>query len=378
MNRSGEYVKNLSGVAEYMSFRPAPLPPDPPPEISGAVSEKLFNAVKLLARLDAASEFIPDADLFVSMYVRKEALLSSQIEGTQCTLEDILDPDRDESKNLDVEDVINYIKAVRFALDRLQTLPLCNRLICEIHSVLMSDVRGSEKNPGKLRKSQNRIGPSGSSIRNARYIPPNVDDMKEALNMLEAYMNDNSDNPLVAAALIHYQFETIHPFLDGNGRVGRLLILLYLIERKLLKKPVLYVSYFLKLNRLEYYDRMSEVRRTGNYEQWIEFFLDAVSAGAEDATRSISDLSELHRKNEAKLSTSGRVSSNLRSLFAYIERQPIIDITLTAKALGVSYNTVSSGVKRLVDLGILSETTNARRNRIFVYTDYLEILKRGT
>lgn len=378
MNRSGEYVKNLSGVAEYMSFRPAPLPPDPPPEISVAVSEKLFNAVKLLARLDAASEFIPDADLFVSMYVRKEALLSSQIEGTQCTLEDILDPDRDESKNLDVEDVVNYIKAVRFALDRLQTLPLCNRLICEIHSVLMSGVRGSEKNPGELRKSQNWIGPAGSSIRNARYVPPNVDDMKEALNMLEAYMNDNNDNPLVAAALIHYQFETIHPFLDGNGRVGRLLVLLYLMERKLLKKPVLYVSYFLKLNQLEYYDRMSEVRRTGNYEQWIEFFLDAVSAGAEDATRSISDLSELHRKNEAKLSASGRVSSNLRSLFAYIERQPIIDITLTAKALGVSYNTVSSGVKRLIDLGILSDTTNARRNRIFVYTEYLEILKRGT
>ena len=252
MNRSGEYVKNLSGVAEYMSFRPAPLPPDPPPEISVAVSEKLFNAVKLLARLDAASEFIPDADLFVSMYVRKEALLSSQIEGTQCTLEDILDPDRDESKNLDVEDVVNYIKAVRFALDRLQTLPLCNRLICEIHSVLMSGVRGSEKNPGELRKSQNWIGPAGSSIRNARYVPPNVDDMKEALNMLEAYMNDNSDNPLVAAALIHYQFETIHPFLDGNGRVGRLLSLQYLLEKTFPKQPVLYVSSVLKLPQLEY------------------------------------------------------------------------------------------------------------------------------
>lgn len=230
---------------------------------------------------------------------------------------------------------------------RLSGPPLCNRLICEIHSVLMNGVRGSEKNPGEFRRSQNWIGPAGSSIRNTRYIPPNVDDMKEALNQLEAYMNDNTDNPLVAAALLHYQFETIHPFLDGNGRIGRLLILLYLMEKKLLKKPVLYVSYFLKLNQVEYYDRMSEVRRTGNYEQWIEFFLDAVSAGTEDAVESIIALSKLHKDNEAKLYASGRVSSNLQALFAYIERQPIIDITLTAEALGVSYNTVSAGVKRL-------------------------------
>ena len=209
-------------------------------------------------------------DLFVSMYVRKEALLSSQIEGTQCTLDDILNPLMEENTNRNVSDVVNYIKATEFALNRLHSLPLCNRLIKETHAVLMEGVRGQEKSPGEFRYSQNWIGGQGSTIQNARYIPPNPEDMQTAMSDLEKYMNgDDLLDPLIQAALIHYQFETTHPFLDGNGRVGRLLITLFLMEKGILSRPALYISYFLKMNRIEYYDRMTQVRKTGDYEQWV-------------------------------------------------------------------------------------------------------------
>jgi Fic family protein len=208
------------------------------------------------------------------MYIRKEALISSQIEGTQCTLDDVLDPEIDMNANADVAEVINYIKAAQFALERLNTLPICSRLLRDTHAILMEGVRGQDKNPGEYRRSQNWIGPQNCTLKDARYIPPNVDDMTAAMSDLEKYINEsNIYDPLVRAALIHYQFETIHPFLDGNGRIGRLLILLYLMEHKLLNKPVIYVSYFLKKNQFEYYDRISEVRRSGNYEQWVSFFL---------------------------------------------------------------------------------------------------------
>ena len=269
-NRAGTLVSNLSGDMAYQSFRPAPLPPYPPIELSGELVTKLIDANKKLATLDGLSSRIPNMDLFVSMYVRKEALLSSQIEGTQCTLDDILNPLMEENTNLNVSDVVNYIKATEFALNRLHTLPLCNRLIKETHAVLMEGVRGQEKSPGEFRYSQNWIGGQGSTIRNARYIPPNPDDMQTAMSDLEKYMNsDDALDPLIQAALIHYQFETTHPFLDGNGRVGRLLITLFLMEKGILSRPALYISYFLKMNRVEYYDRMTQVRKTGDYEQCL-------------------------------------------------------------------------------------------------------------
>lgn len=216
-NRAGTLVSNLSGDMAYQSFRPAPLPPNPPIELSGELVTKLIDANKKLATLDGLSSRIPNMDLFVSMYVRKEALLSSQIEGTQCTLDDILNPLMEENTNLNVSDVVNYIKATEFALNRLHTLPLCNRLIKETHAVLMEGVRGQEKSPGEFRYSQNWIGGQGSTIRNARYIPPNPDDMQTAMSDLEKYMNsDDALDPLIQAALIHYQFETTHPFLDGK------------------------------------------------------------------------------------------------------------------------------------------------------------------
>lgn len=379
MNRAGTYISNMTGDAAYQSFRPAPLPPLPPLELNSDTLQLLIEASRELTKLNTAAFLIPSTDLFVSMYVRKEALMTSQIEGTQCTLDDILDPDMDTNVNLDVGDVVNYVNAAQYAIQRLQTLPLCNRLLRETHEKLLAGVRGQEKNPGEFRRSQNWIGPAGCALKDARYIPPNVEDMDDAMSALEKYINeDRQYDALVRAALIHYQFETIHPFLDGNGRIGRLLILLYLMEQKLLDKPVIYVSYFLKKNQVEYYDRISEVRRSGNYEQWVHFFLEAVHAAAVDAVESIQKLSELHDRNLAILPASNRSVDHVRRLFDYLEQHPIIDIKKTAQALDISYNTAAAAVRKLVDLRILHETTNAARNRVFAYQKYLDVLRKDT
>ena len=379
MGRSGELITNLSGEAAYQSFKPSPLPPNPELNINSDIVKKLVEANRDLVRLDTAAKLIPNVELFISMYVRKEALISSQIEGTQCTLDDILDPDIDGNSNLDVGDVINYVRACTYAINRLNKLPLCNRLLREIHGELLAGVRGQEKNPGEFRRSQNWIGAANCTLREARYIPPNVEDMNDALNDLERYMNDGDDyDPLIRIALIHYQFETIHPFLDGNGRVGRLMILLYLMEQGYISKPIIYISFFLKKNQIEYYDRISEVRRSGNYEQWIAFFLEAVSAAAKDSLATVEKLSELHDRNSGKLPITTRTNDNVRRVFDYIEQYPIIDIKRTAAALEVSYNTASAAVGKLVHVGILKETTNAARNRVFAYEEYLEILRKDT
>lgn len=376
MNRAGVYVDNLTGEATYQSFKPNPLPPMPEIEIEEEIVKLLVDANKQLVKLDTASQLIFSADLFISMYVRKEALISSQIEGTQCTLDDVLDPEVETNANLNVSDVINYVKATQYALKRLERLPLCCRLIREIHEVLMENVRGQDKTPGEFRHSQNWIGSANCSLKDARYIPPNVEDMQNAMSDLEKYINENTDyDPLIRVALIHYQFETIHPFLDGNGR---LLILLYLMEQGLLAKPVIYISYFGKKNQIEYYDRISEVRRSGNFEQWIRFFLEAVSKAASDSLEAIRQLSALHDTNIEELPKTTRSKDNLRAVFDYIEQYPIIDIKRTAKELDISYNTAATAVKKLVELGILQETTNAARNRVFAYEEYLEILRKDT
>ncbi len=377
--RAGYYKTNMSGEAEYKSFVPSSLPPEPPIELSEEMVKILVNANKQIAILESISSRIPNVSLFVSMYVRKEALLSSQIEGTQATLEDVLDPMVESNTNQNVSDVINYIKATEFAINRLSELPLCNRLIKETHNVLMQGVRGQEKSPGEFRHSQNWIGGQGSSLKNARYIPPNTEDMIEAISDLEKYINNDDEvDPLIKAALIHYQFETIHPFLDGNGRVGRLLITMFLIEKRVLTTPALYISYFLKKNRIEYYDRMSEVRQSGNYEQWIKFFLQAIYESAEDAVETIDVLNKLHNVNVEKIKSLGKATKNTLKLFEYIESSPIIEINKTAAALNLSYNTTSAAVKRLVNLNILSLTNNFQRNRTFLYEDYLKILRKDT
>ncbi len=378
-NRAGKFRTNLSGEAAYKSFVPNPLPPVPEIEMDDDMIRILVAANKSLAVLEGISSRIPNMNLFVSMYVRKEALMSSQIEGTQATLEDVLDPMIETNTNRNVADVVNYIKATEYAIGRLHTLPLCNRLIKETHAVLMENVRGQEKSPGEFRYSQNWIGGQGSTLHNARYIPPCPEDMEAAMSDLERYINSEDKlDFLIKAALIHYQFETIHPFLDGNGRVGRLLITLFLMENKVLTTPALYISHFLKKNRVEYYDRMTEVRSKGNYEQWIRFFLTAILESSQDAVSTINQLTTLHEKNAAQIEKMGRARINAMVLFDYLEANPIIDIGKTADALGLSFNTVSSAVRRLMDLGILVQTENASRNRTFAYEEYLDILRKGT
>ena len=378
-NRAGYVKTNLSGEAAYRSFVPAPLPPNPPVALDTETISLLIKANQQVGKLESVASRIPNINLFVSMYVRKEALLSSQIEGTQATLEDVLDPTIDQNANRNVADVINHIKATEFAINRMKELPLCNRLIRETHAVLMQGVRGQEKSPGAFRSSQNWIGAPGSTLTNARYIPPNPEDMIQAMSDLEKYINDDDGyDVLIRSALIHYQFETIHPFLDGNGRVGRLLITLFLIEKDVLTTPALYISYFLKKNRIEYYDRMTEVRSKDNYEQWIKFFLQAVSESAADALSAIDELTQLHDKNLLLIQSMGRVTKNAVRVFTYLETNPIIEIKKTAAALEITFNTVSSVIARLIDAGILVQTDQSSRNRTFAYEAYLGILKKGT
>lgn len=377
--RAGIYKQVLTGDAAYQAFIPSELPPSPPIVIDSDMVGWLVKANNQLALLEGLSTRIPNMNLFVSMYVRKEALMSSQIEGTQATLEDVFDPLQDENANRDVTDVINYIKATEFALNRRKELPLCNRLIKEIHSVLMEGVRGQDKNPGEFRSSQNWIGGTGSTIKTARYIPPTPQDMEICMGQLESYIHlDDTLDLLIQAGLIHYQFESIHPFLDGNGRIGRLLITLFLMDKGLLTTPALYISYFLKQNRIEYYDRMTEVRNKGNYEQWVVFFLRAVYESAKDAVHTIDRLSELHDKNVTLIERMGRGAKTAMQLFSYLESNPIIEIKKTATAMNMAFNTVSGAVNRLSDAGILKQSNDAGRNRTFTYYDYLDILRGGT
>ena len=378
-DRSGKFKTNLSGEAAYRSFVPSPLPPIPPVKLNSQTVDLLVRANRQLALLEGIGARIPSVNLFITMYVRKEALMSSQIEGTQATLEDVLDPLTDKNANRDVTEVVNYIRAVNFAVTRLKKLPLCNRFLREIHSVLLQDVRGREKSPGEFRHSQNWIGGQGSTIKNAAYIPPEPQDMVQAMDKLEEYINtDDSLDVLIRAALIHYQFETIHPFLDSNGRVGRLLVILFLLEKGLLSAPTLYISYFLKMNRTEYYDRLMLVRQKGNYEQWVRFFLQAVYESASDAVASIDMLLALHEKNSGVIAGFGRGKKTALRLFAYLEENPIIEISKTGKALETTFKTVSDAITKFCKAGILVRNSENRRNRTFTYKAYLDILRKGT
>ncbi|MGE5417457.1 MAG: Fic family protein [Acidobacteriota bacterium] len=378
-NRAGQFKLNLSGELQYKSFLPKPLPPNPPVAMDEEAVSLLAKANRSIGILEGVSSQVPNIEMFVSMYVRKEALLSLQIEGTQATLDDILDPNVEENTNANVADVINYIKASQYAKAKLKELPICNRLLQETHGVLMEGLRGSEKTPGEFRRSQNWIGPAGSTLRDARYIPPNPEDMVEAMSDLEKFINADDDlDALVKSALIHYQFETIHPFLDRNGRIGRLLIALYLMGKKLLSHETLYVSYFLKRNRIEYYDRLTEVRVKGNFEQWVKFFLLAIYESAEDAIETINALIKLHNQNYVTVQNTGRAAKTIVKVFNYLESSPIIDIKKTCEALDLSFNAVSNAVKTMMELGILRQTENVRRSRVFAYEDYLAILRKDT
>jgi Fic family protein len=377
--RSGKYVNVLYGEMAYKAFEPAILPPNPPINVNEELSLLMGKAQRVIGKLDGITEQIPDIDLFVAMYVRKEALLSSQIEGTQATLDDILDPDIENNTNLEVADVLNYIKAMQFAVSKLDELPLCNRLLKETHVVLMEGVRGQEKNPGEFRRSQNWIGPQGGSLKNAVFVPPTRENMENSMFELEKFMNVQDEmDPLLKIALIHYQFETIHPFLDGNGRIGRMLITLWMIQYGLLQYPVFYISYYFKRNRVEYYDRLMEVRLKGHFEEWLWFFLKAIIATAEDASENINIIHKLKGENVAKIKTLPGRKDTVVNLFNYIERNPIIDIAKTSKELGLQYNTVAKAVEKLVALDILEQVNSFKRNRRFAYTQYLNVLRKDT
>ncbi len=380
--RAGTLKKQLSGKMAYYSFYPSKLPPYPKIEIDSDITKKLIKAHKVLAILDDRATNIPNIDLFISMYVQKEALLSSQIEGTQATLEDIFNPNINENINADVDDVINYIKATKYAMKRLKTLPLCNKLLLETHKVLLSGARGKEKNPGEFRQSQNWIGGAGSTIKTARYIPPDILSMKEALSDLEKYINSEDElDELIRIALIHYQFESIHPFLDGNGRIGRLLIVLYLLEKKVIKTPSLYLSFYLKEHRIEYYDRMSAIRETGDYEQWIKFFLEGIYVSGKSAIKTANELIVLREKNIKKLNSENytkRTFETMMKIFHYLEAHPIIEIRKTSKDLSMAYNTVSLAIDRFEKLGILHLVKKQGRNKVYSYKEYIDILRDGT
>jgi len=380
MKRSGTYANNYLGDMSYRSFKPTDLPPNPSVAINRDLDEMIKEAYLLLGRLDGVSAFIPNRELFISMYVRKEALLSSQIEGTQATMEDIFDLRLQANMNRDVEDVTQYLKALSRANELIPKLPISIRFLKEMHKVLLTSQRGHDKDPGELRRTQNWIGASGSTLKTARYIPPNIDDMSESLASLEKFIHAEDElDPLIKIALIHYQFETIHPFLDGNGRVGRLLISLLLKQYRILSYDTLYLSFFLKKNRREYYERLDFVRTRDDYEGWVRFFVEGLIETADHALRCIDELLELRAMNAeriAEMSTKPRKTAS--SLFTYIEAHPIIDIKQTSIDLGKAFNTIAKAIATFVDLGILQKIGGGRRYRIYAYRDYLNILRDGT
>lgn len=374
--RAGRYVQQLTG---YRAFIPAPLPPEPDISFDGELRTLLSQADRDLARLDAIATLLPNPDLLIGMYVRHEAVLSSQIEGTQSTLEDILAFEAHGTINdspKDVEEVINYVRAMNHGLRRLNELPLSLRMLREIHGELMQNVRGSEKTPGEFRTSQNWIGGLGSSLSTATFVPPPPHELMVSLGALELFMhNGKADTPLlIRCGLAHAQFETIHPFLDGNGRVGRLLITLMLCEEQALSRPVLYLSVFLKAHRAEYYDRLTAIREHGQWEPWLKFFLRGISQTARAATRTATDIVAMREAHRAALIKSPKALKLLDSLF----KQPLVSPKQIAEIVGCTHPTAVKLAKDLEARGWLQEVTGFDRNRLYRYQPYLELFHRET
>ena len=379
-SRAGRWQPQPDG---YSAFVPRPLPPEPPLEFHAAFRSRLSEADRALGRLDGSIETLPDPDLFLMTYIRQEAVLSSQIEGTQSSLEDLLaaearvfTPDRPD----DTHEVINYVAAMAHGLETIRNQPISIDLIREMHARLLEGTRGAERTPGELRPTQVWIGAPGSRIEEAVFVPPPPSEVRPALEALETYLQADSPDlpPLVRIALAHAQFETIHPFRDGNGRLGRLLITLLLCRDRILTKPVLYLSWFFKRHRAEYYERLQAVRDEGRWEEWIVFFLEAVaevSAGAVITTRRILTLRERHR---ALISDRlGNAAGNGNRVLEGLFRQPFITVPGVRRLIGTTYPPANALVTRLVDLGILEERTGRRRNRVFAYGPYLRIFAEG-
>lgn len=378
MNRSGAYRQQPTG---YKAFLPAPLPPNPPVKIEGELQRLLSNADMSLARLDGLGHILPNASLFIAMYVKKEALLSSQIEGTQASLEDLFEFEsgmKPENIN-DVAEVVNYVRALNYGMERLQEFPMSLRLIKEIHAVLMEGVRGGEKTPGEFKKTQNWIGPSGCTLKDAPFVPPPPHEAEASMGALELYLHQPQQLPvLVDCALIHYLFETIHPFLDGNGRLGRLLITFYLHWKGVMEKPLLYLSYYFRKYRQEYYDRLNMVRDNGDFEQWIAFFLKGVVVTADSAVDAAKQIMELQSRHRSLL-WQKKISSPLAvGILEKLFYSPYVSVNDIARDFSISYQAASTLISQLEAAGILKEITGRKRDKRYIYADYLQILEEGT
>ena len=379
---TGRYEVATAGGESVRAFVPAPLPPAPPLALEGGLERSLEAAVLAVGRLDGVATLLPDKALFLYAYVRKEAVLSSQIEGTQSSLSDLLLFELDEAPGVPLDDVVevsNYVAALDHGLARLREgFPLSNRLIREIHGVLLAHGRGSSKDPGQFRRSQNWIG--GSRPGNAVFVPPPHTAVPDCMAALERFLHAEDDGlpVLVRAGLAHVQFETIHPFLDGNGRVGRLLITFLLCHAGLLRDPLLYLSLYLKQNRATYYELLDRVRREGDWEAWLAFFLDGVRETAEGAVSTAQRLAAMFEDDRRQIEPAGRRVGSALRVHEALKARPILSLPAICDATGLSFPAASSGMDLLAGLGIARELTGKRRNRLFVYDRYLAILNEGT
>lgn len=380
-HRLGRYVVKTYENEAVRAFVPPPLPPNPPVRLDG-LQQLLDKTNQAIGRLDGLASILPDLSLFIYTYVRKEAVLSSQIEGTQSSLSDLLLFENDEVPGApiqDVQEVSNYVAAMNHGLERLRSgFPLSLRLIREIHEILLSKGRGSEKQPGEFRRSQNWIG--GSRPGNAVFVPPPPDLVLDCMSNLEIFLHQQRpDLPLlIKAGLVHVQFESIHPFLDGNGRLGRLLITFLLCAHGVLREPILYLSLYFKKHRDAYYDLLDRVRVKGDWEVWLDFFLTGVKETADQAAGAARRIVALFEEHQRQIESLGRPAASVLRVFQHMQRNPIVSIPATAKKIGVSAPTVAKSLEHLRRIGIVRETTGRERHRLFVYETYLTILNEGT
>jgi Fic family protein len=378
---TGHHRVTLAGEERVSAFVPNPLPPIPPLDLSGARQRLLERATLAVGRLDSISTLLPDPHLFLYSYVRREAVLSSQIEGTQSSLSDLLLFELEEAPGTPLDDVVevsNYVAALTHGMNRLRDgFPLCNRLLREMHGVLMRQGRGSEKMPGEFRRSQNWIG--GTRPGNAAFVPPPPEEVEACMANLERFLHETDSGlpVLVKTALAHVQFETIHPFLDGNGRLGRLLIALLLQQGRLLSQPLLYLSLYLKEHRSQYYDHLNRVRATGDWEAWLDFFLEGVERTAEQAVGTARRLADVFQGDADALGNLGRAGLSASRALAELRERPVLTLRHLELRGSMSFPTAARAMENLVKLGIARELTGQRRNRVFVYDRYLRLLKEG-
>ena len=374
-HRAGRYISQPTG---YRAFIPAPLPPTPPINLTGQLGRLLSEADRALGRLDGSITTLPNPDMFVFMYVRQEAVLSSQIEGTQSSLHDVLAAEArilNPEHPADVNEVLNYIRALNYGLSRVESLPVSVRLFREIHTQLMDGTRGSHLTPGELRRTQNWIGPPGCTLNTATFVPPPPHEVPQALSDLERFLHSTDQLPLlIRIGLAHAQFETMHPFLDGNGRLGRLLITLLLSQAGVLQKPVLYLSVYLKRHREQYYQRLQAVRDTGDWESWLTFYLQGIIDTSEQAARTARRITRLREDHRNLISENlGLSSSNGYRMIDYMYKHPVFAVKDVAQAIGSSYVTVNNLVARFVQMQLVEEVTGQSRNRRFRYEPYIRL-----